>query len=106
MQTQAVHIGTLGTHKLWMSSVDAKKRESLKELSQSDGYHKEFYVRATVRAARTRAAHLLLRMFPGHSRCALTASPAQRVQYSSVPSVLHCIVESGTKPLHMKREPK
>ena len=74
MQTQAVHIGTLGTHKLWMSSVDAKKRESLKELSQSDGYHKEFYVRATVRAARTRAAHLLLRMSPGHSRCALTAS--------------------------------
>ena len=77
MQTLAVHIGSLGTHKLWMSSVDAKKRESLKELSQSDGYHKEFYVRATVRAARTRATHLLLRMSPGHSRCALTASPAQ-----------------------------
>ena len=37
-------------------------------------------MRATVRAARTRAAHLLLRMSPGHSRCALTASPAQRVQ--------------------------
>ncbi len=44
----------------------------------SGGYHKEFYVRATVRAAHTRAAHLLLRMSPGHSRCALTASPAQR----------------------------
>ena len=34
----------------------------------------DFYVRATVRAARTRAAHLLLRMSPGHSRCASIAS--------------------------------
>ena len=37
--------------------------------------NKEFYVLAAVRAARTRAAHLLLRMSTGHSRCALTASP-------------------------------
>jgi len=51
--------------------------------SESGGYHEEFYVRATVRAARTRAAHLLLRMSPGHSRCASIASPAQR---SAVPS--------------------
>ena len=35
-------------------------------------------MRAAVRAARTRAAHLLLRMSPGHSRCASIASPAQR----------------------------
>ena len=42
--------------------------------------HKVFYVLAAVRAARTRAAHLLLRMSPGHSRCASIASPAQRVQ--------------------------
>ena len=42
-------------------------------------------MRATVRAARTRAAHLLLRMSPGHSRCASIASPAQRRQYTSVP---------------------
>ena len=36
---------------------------------------KEFYVCSAVRAEQTRAAHLLQRMFPGHSRCALTASP-------------------------------
>ena len=47
--------------------------------------HKEFYVRATVRAARTRAAHLLQRMSPGHSRCASIASPAQ---CSAVPSAM------------------
>ena len=48
--------------------------------SESGGYHKEFYVCSAVRAEQTRAAHLLLRMSPGHSRCALIASPAQRVQ--------------------------
>ena len=45
---------------------------------ESGGYHKEFYVCSAVRAARTRTAHLLLRMSPGHSRCASIASPAQR----------------------------
>ena len=44
------------------------------ELLKVAATHKEFYVRATVRAARTRAAHLLLRMSPGHSRCASIAS--------------------------------
>ena len=38
---------------------------------------KEFYVRSAVRAERTRAAHLLLRMSTGHSWCALTASPTK-----------------------------
>ena len=48
-------------------------------------FNKEFYVRATVRATRTRAAHLLLRTSPGPSRCASIASPAQR---SAVPSAM------------------
>ena len=75
----------------WMSMVGGtytKKPGILRYRgSESGGYHKEFYVRATVRAARTRAAHLLLRMSPGNSRCASIASPAQRMQYTSVPSV-------------------
>ena len=39
---------------------------------------KEFYVCSAVRAEQTRAAHLLHRTSPGHSRCASIASPAQR----------------------------
>ena len=63
---------------------------------QKGGYNKEFYVCSAVRAEQTRAAHLLLRMSPGHSRCASIASPAQRVQTCTA------LWRGGTKPLHMK----
>ena len=63
-----------------MTDADKERspKDESKRLLKVAATHKEFYVRTAVRAARTRAAHLLLRMPPGHSRCASIASPAQR----------------------------
>ena len=55
--------------------------------------HKEFYVCSAVRAEQTRAAHLLLRMSLGHSRCALTASPHNASSTHRFPRYMHCNVE-------------
>ena len=63
-------------------------------------------MRATVRAARTRAAHLLLRMSPGHSRCASIASPAQRGSTHRFPRYSTATWKSIDKSNHKKtREP-
>ena len=50
------------------------------------------------RKARTIISMLALNPQTGESSGASLGVPS--------PSVLHCDVESGTKPLHMKREPK
>ncbi len=70
---------------------------------------KEFYVRSAVRAERTRAAHLLLRMSTGHSWCALTASPTKCSTHrfpSRSATRSHRMPQSGIKATRASASPQ